>query len=98
MASLGQSVGHEIFGACAVNSITFSEELAVYRDNIMKVLLVNAAFWAAAIAFPYLVRLLPTGSGEPAKFFEFLVPVVQAILGCGATYLIYLSVQKKSSN
>lgn len=58
-----------------------------------KVLLVNLGFWAAAIAFPVFVRLLPTDSGETPKFFEFFVPVFQGMLACGATYLFKSSLE-----
>jgi len=64
--------------SCPVTEIavrlTFQESCAVNSDQIKKVLLVNAAFWATAIACPYLVRILPTSTGEPPKFFEFIVP------------------------
>ena len=53
------------------------------RRNI---LLLNLAFWAVAIAFPYLIRLLPTGSGGPPKIYEVLVPLIQLMLAVGATY------------
>lgn len=69
---------------------------AMNNDKTRNLLLVNAAFWATAIAFPYLIRLLPTSSGEPAKFFEFLVPVFQVMLGCGATFLVKSAIQKKA--
>lgn len=63
-----------------------------------KVLLVNLAFWAVAIAFPIVIRLLPTGSGETPKFFEFFVPLFQIMLAGGATYLVKTSIEKKHSN
>ena len=63
-----------------------------------KVLMVNLAFWAIAIAFPIVIRLLPTSTGETPKFFEFLVPVGQGMLACGATCLVKISIEKKPSN
>ncbi len=63
-----------------------------------KVLMVNLAFWATAIAFPIVIRLLPTSTGETPKFFEFFVPLFQVMLACGATYLVKTSIEKKSSN
>jgi hypothetical protein len=59
-----------------------------------KVLMVNLAFWATAIIFPIVIRLLPTATGETPKFFEFLVPLFQVMLACGATYLVKTSINK----
>lgn len=63
-----------------------------------KVLMVNLAFWAIAIVFPIVIRLLPTSTGETPKFFEFFVPMFQVMLACGATYLVKTSIEKKPSN
>ena len=63
-----------------------------------KVLMVNLAFWATAIAFPIVIRLLPTGTGATPKFFEFFVPLFQVMLAGGATYLVKTSIEKKRSN
>ena len=63
-----------------------------------KVLMVNLAFWATAIAFPIVIRLLPTSTGETPKFFEFFVPLFQVMLACGATYLVKTSIEKKPSH
>jgi hypothetical protein len=63
-----------------------------------KVLIVNLAFWATAIAFPIVIRLLPTSAGETPKFFEFFVPLFQVMLACGATYLLKTAIEKKPSN
>ena len=37
-------------------------------------------------------------SGETPKFFEFVVPLFQLMLACGATYLVKTSIEKKPSN
>jgi hypothetical protein len=63
-----------------------------------KVLMVNLAFWATAIAFPIVIRLLPTSTGQTPKFFEFFVPLFQIMLACGATYLVKTSIEKQPSN
>ena len=63
-----------------------------------KVLIVNLAYWATAIGFPIVIRLLPTSTGETPKFFEFLVPLFQMMLACGATYLVKTAIEKKPSN
>lgn len=63
-----------------------------------KVLMVNMAFWATAIAFPIVIHLIPTSTGETPKFFEFFVPVFQMMLACGATYLVKTALEKKPSN
>jgi len=60
--------------------------------------MVNLAFWATAIAFPILIRLLPTSTGQTPKFFEFFVPVFQVMLACGATYLLKTSLENKPSH
>ncbi len=67
-------------------------------DNVKKVLVVNLAFWATAIAFPFVIRLLPTSTGATPKIFELIVPMFQVMLACGATYLVKTSVQKTPSN
>lgn len=59
--------------------------------------MVNLAYWAAAIAFPMVIRLLPTGTGQTPKFFEFFVPLFQIMLACGATHLVKTSMEKKPS-
>ena len=65
---------------------------------MMRVLMVNLAFWATAIAFPILIRLLPTSTGQTPKFFEFFIPVFQVMLACGATYLLKTSIENKPSH
>ena len=60
--------------------------------------MVNLAFWATAIAFPILIRLLPTSTGQTPKFFEFFVPVFQVMLAFGATYLLKTSLENKPSH
>lgn len=59
-----------------------------------KVLFVNLGFWAAAIAFPIVIRMLPTGTGQTPRFFEFFVPIFQIMLAGGTTYLIKTSIEK----
>ncbi|WP_050028165.1 hypothetical protein [Verrucomicrobium sp. BvORR034] len=61
------------------------------RRNI---LLLNLAFWVVAIAFPYVIRLLPTGSGHPPKIYEVLVPIIQIMLAVGATYHVANALRK----
>ena len=55
------------------------------------ILLLNLAFWAVAITFPHLIRLLPTGSGSPPKIYEVLVPLIQIMLAVGATYHVAIA-------
>ncbi len=54
-------------------------------EQIWKVVTLNLAFWATAIAFPYVARLLPTASGSPPKFYELLMPLIQIMLAVAAT-------------
>lgn len=62
-----------------------------------KVLMINLAFWATAIAAPMLIRGIPTSTGQTPKFFEFFVPLFQIMLACGATYLFKTSIEKQPS-
>jgi hypothetical protein len=57
-------------------------------EQIRKVVTLNVAFWAVAIAFPYLARLLPTASGNPPKFYEVLLPLIQIMLALAATFMV----------
>lgn len=50
--------------------------------------ILNLAFWAVAIALPYIVQLLPTASGSPPKIMEVFVPLFQIMLACAATRLL----------
>jgi len=63
-----------------------------------KVLMVNLAFWAAAIMFPIVIQLVPTGTGQTPKFFEFFVPLFQIMLACGATYLVKTAIEKSPAS
>lgn len=60
-----------------------------------KIVLVNLAFWLAAIAIPIVSRSLPTGSGSPPKIDELLVPIIQIMLAFGSTYMISLAIRSK---
>lgn len=60
-----------------------------------KILVVNLGFWAAAIAFPIVIRLLPTSTGQTRRFFEFLVPIFQIMLAGDTTDLFRTSIEKK---
>lgn len=66
------------------------------EEQIRKVVTVNLAFWAAALAFPYVVRLLPTASGSPPKIYEVLVPLFQIMFAAGATYLVKSALSRSS--
>lgn len=63
-----------------------------------KVALLNLAFWIGAIAFPLVAQSLPTGSGEPAKFYELLVPMIQIMLALGSTYLVSEAIKSKGAS
>jgi hypothetical protein len=53
-----------------------------------KIILVNLAFWFVAMLLHPITRSLPTGSGNPPKFFEFLIPLIFIMLAGGSTYLL----------
>jgi len=63
-----------------------------------KIALLNLAFWIVAIAFPLVARSLPTGSGEPAKFYELLVPMTQIMLALGSTYMVSAAIKSKRAS
>ena len=64
------------------------------RQPKRNILVLNLAFWAVAIAFPYVVKLLPTGSGEIPKIYDVLVPLIQIMLAAGATYHVASSLDR----
>jgi hypothetical protein len=51
-------------------------------------LVVNVLYWVVAALVHPLTNLLPTGSGEPPKFLELLIPLVFVGLAFGSTYLM----------
>lgn len=53
-----------------------------------KTVILNLAFWITAIAFPLVLRLLPSSTGTQPKFFEFFVPFFQLMLAGGATWMV----------
>lgn len=64
-------------------------------NSISSVIRINLAFWAVAILAPIVIRLIPTSSGSPAKFFEFGVPVFQMMLAVGTAHLIKTALAAK---
>jgi hypothetical protein len=59
------------------------------NENLAKkTVILNLAFWITAITFPYVLRLLPSSTGAPPKFYEFFVPVFQFMLAGGATWMV----------
>lgn len=58
------------------------------RSQAKKIVIVNLAFWFVAMLLHPLIRMLPTGSGGPAKIFEFLIPIFFIMLAGGSTYLL----------
>ena len=51
-------------------------------------MVVNVLYWVVAAAAHPLVRLLPTGSGEPPKIFELMIPLLFVGLAFASTYLL----------
>lgn len=51
-------------------------------------LVVNVLFWVVAALIHPLVGLLPTGSGQPPKIYELLIPMAFAGLAFGSTVLL----------
>lgn len=65
-------------------------------EQIRKVVTLNLAFWAAAIAFPYVARSLATASGSPPKFYELLMPLIQIMLAVAATFMVKSALSQAS--
>ena len=63
-----------------------------------KLVLINLAFWLAAIAFPFLARSLPTASGSPPKIYDVLIPMIQFMLAFGSTYIVSLALKTKGAS
>ena len=59
-----------------------------------RLLIVNLGFWAAALAFPYFARLLPTASGSPPRIYDVLVPLIQIMFAAGSTYLLKTAIDE----
>lgn len=53
-----------------------------------KLITINFTLWIVALLLPPLVRILPTGSGNPPKIFELLVPIFILMLAGASTYLL----------
>ena len=49
------------------------------------ILIVNVLFWIVAALLHPLSHLVPTESGEPPKFFSFLIPVIFLMLAFAST-------------
>ena len=59
-----------------------------------KIIVVNLAFWIVAMLLHPMVRLLSTGSGDPPKIFELLIPIFFILLAGGSTYLLKAAIGK----
>lgn len=64
------------------------------QSGAKKIIAVNAAFWLVAMLLHPVLRLVPTSSGNPAKIFELLVPLVFILLATGSTYLLKAAIGK----
>lgn len=58
------------------------------KSQANKLVAVNLALWAFALVLRPLIQLLPTGSGQPPKIFELLVPMFFIMLAGASTYLL----------
>ena len=52
------------------------------------VAIVNLLFWVVAALLHPLSHLIPTESGEPPKFFSFLIPLIFLMLAVFSTAMI----------
>jgi hypothetical protein len=78
--------------------LKFNPEDSMNPEQIRKVVTLNVAFWAAAIAFPYVARLLPTASGSPPKFYELLMPLIQIMLAVAASFMVKSALSRASGS
>ncbi len=68
------------------------------KAHAKKIVLVNLAFWFAAMLLHPLIQSLPTGSGSPPKIFEYVIPVYFVMPACGPTYLQRVAIGKWMNN
>ena len=64
------------------------------KAQAKKIVIMNLVFWFVAMLLHPLIRMLPTGSGSPPKFFEFFIPVFFIMLAGGSTYLLKVAIGK----
>lgn len=67
-------------------------------SEVKKTIAVNLAFRVVAMLLHPVIRLLPTGSGDPPKIFERLVPLFFLLLAGGSTYLIKTAIGKTQND
>lgn len=53
-----------------------------------KCLVVNVLYWVVGASLHPLASLLPTGTGEPPKIFELMIPLAFVGLACGSTWMM----------
>jgi hypothetical protein len=58
------------------------------KAQARKTITVNLALWLVALLLRPLVQVLPTGSGNPPKIFELLIPIFFLMLAAASTYLL----------
>jgi uncharacterized membrane protein (DUF4010 family) len=58
------------------------------KTQAKKTITVNLAFWIVAMLLHPLAGMLPTGSGDPPKIYELLLPIIFILLAGGSTYLL----------
>jgi hypothetical protein len=56
--------------------------------SLRQIICINLGFWSVAIFGPIVIRLIPTATGQPPKFYEFGIPLFQCMLALGTTHLI----------
>lgn len=59
-----------------------------------KLIVLSLVVWMLAIAGPPLLRMLPTASGNPPKFYEVLIPLFSLALAGVSTYLLRAAIGK----
>ena len=59
-------------------------------------LIVNVLFWfVGALLYPA-SSIVPTGSGEPPKFFSLLIPIIFIMLAYGSTMLMSRAIDENA--
>lgn len=62
-----------------------------------KVLVVNVLYWLVAALLQPLANLVPTGSGDPPKIFELLIPFMFIGLAYGSTTMIARALEQRQN-
>lgn len=72
----------------ALDQPTTQHNEPVKNSDKKKLIMVNAALWIVAMLLRPIAQILPTGSGNPPKILELLIPLFFLMLAGASTYLL----------